>query len=119
MGRVSNIDHNGEKVLFLDFSGIETAEVSAMLSEAVGVIHSAPPKSLKIMSDFTDAHYDSAATDAVKKFSASNKPYVKASAVVGITGMKKIIFTGIITATGRKMNLCNTRAEALDWLAKQ
>ena len=119
MSRVSNIEHGGSTILFLDFSNISTTEVPAMLTEARTVIHAAAPKSLKIMSDFTNARYDKGTTEDVKAFSASNKPYVKASAVVGITGMKKIIFTGIIAATGRKMNLCNTRDEAKQWLASQ
>ena len=119
MSRVSNIDHNGTKILFLDFSKITSPEVPDVIKEATAIIHSSAPNSLKIMSDFTDALYNKETTENVKAFSASNKPYVKASAVVGITGMKKIIFTGIIAATGRKMNLCNTREEAKQWLATQ
>lgn len=119
MGRVATIDHNGTSILFLDFSKISTAETPAVIQEAISVIRSSPPSSLRIMSDFTDANYDKQTTADVKAFSAGNKPYVKASAVVGITGLKKIIFTGIISATGRKMNLCNTREEAKDWLITQ
>lgn len=119
MDRVTKIDHKGTPILFLDFSKIRTAEVASVIAEASSIIHSSPPNSLKIMSDFTDANYDKETTADVKAFSASNKPYVKASAVVGITGLKKIIFTGIISATGRKMNLCATREEAKDWLTTQ
>jgi hypothetical protein len=53
----------------------------------------------------------------MKEFTKHNKPYVKASAVVGISGIKKIIFHAVMLFSGRKIHACDTLEQAKDWLA--
>ena len=46
------------------------------------------------------------------------KQHMKCSAVLGITGLKKILFNGYNRATGAtNVKAFNDRNEALDWLA--
>ena len=47
------------------------------------------------------------------------KKHMKCSAVLGITGLKKILFNGYSRATGASnVAAFNTREEALEWLTK-
>jgi hypothetical protein len=55
----------------------------------------------------------------MKEFSKSVTPHMKASAAVGVTGIKKIILQSLIMLAGRDIKLFNTREEALEWLSKQ
>ena len=119
MSRIQNINYMGKSILFMDYKGIETTEVDGLLAESRPIIDAAPPKSLLLLSDFTDANYDTAITGKVRKFAETNTPYVKASALVGITGIKKIIYNGVVRFTGRKMQICENLEEAKKWLVAQ
>ncbi|MGE3063671.1 MAG: hypothetical protein AB7T10_08575 [bacterium] len=78
-----------------------------------------PEKSMLLLSDFTNTHYDIKAADAVKRFSKDITPNVKASAVLGVTGIKRILFNNILRMSGRHIALFETYEEAIDYLVKQ
>ncbi|MGC4120101.1 MAG: hypothetical protein QM765_37075 [Myxococcales bacterium] len=50
---------------------------------------------------------------------AINAPYVKAGAVVGVTGLKKIVLNTLNLMTSRGFRAFDAREKALDWLAQQ
>ncbi len=120
MPRIEFITYRGERVLDLDLRGnkdisqgieaFQTAQKMAMKE---------PLKSLRLLTDVTNAHYDSAGVAAIKEFSKAATPYMKASAIVGVDGLKRIIVRSLIMLTGRDIRLFDTREQALDWLASQ
>jgi len=55
----------------------------------------------------------------IKDFTTFNKPYVIAGAVVGVTGLKKVIYNAIVAISGRNMSTFDTIDQAKDWLATQ
>jgi len=77
------------------------------------------PKSVRLITDVTGAHYDSEGVGVMKAFSKAITPYVKASAAVGVTGIKQIILQSLIRLSGRNIKLFDTREEALEWLVDQ
>ncbi|MBN2103512.1 hypothetical protein JW835_05670 [bacterium] len=120
MERIQFIEHKGKKILLEDFSGMKPGdEFAEVLAEARKIIHSQSKSSVLALFDATDAMYDHDTLDQVKEFSASNTPYIKASAVVGITGLRKIALTAVSKLSGRDFKVFNSRREALDWLADQ
>lgn len=66
-----------------------------------------------------NSFFDTETVDILKEFTASNKPYVKASAVVGIKGLKKMMLDLVSKFSGRTFKQCDTREEAAKWLAQQ
>ncbi|MDB4948656.1 MAG: hypothetical protein JWM27_1305 [Gemmatimonadetes bacterium] len=120
MERTRFIEHRGKKILLLDYSGIKNpadALREIELSKAEVVKHA--PKSLRVLTDTTDAHYDSTVVQALKELAAHDEPYVIASAVVGVSGLKKVVLTGVNLFSRRKITMFNTRPEALEWLVQQ
>jgi hypothetical protein len=67
----------------------------------------------------TNARYDRDVSTALKEYTNSNKPFVKAAAVVGVTGMKEIILNAIILFTRRNFSIFKQIEEAKEWLATQ
>jgi hypothetical protein len=64
-----------------------------------------PLKSVKLLTDVTDAHYGNKGVSVMKEFSKSVTPHIKASALVGVTGVKWIIVQSLIKLTGRDIKL--------------
>lgn len=120
MPRVEFILHKGAQILDLDCRGSKDVNDNiAIFQKAQKMAMLEPLKSVKLITDVSDAHYDSDGVKAMKAFSKAVTPHMKASAAVGVTGLKKIILQSLIMLTGREIRLFDTREQALEWLVGQ
>ncbi len=115
--RVKFIKHQEKEILFLDFSNTKTDEVLKIIEHAKQVIRAKPEHSLLTLTDVTNARFNDEVGKGMKEFTAHNKPYVKAAAVVGITGLKKIIFGAVMAFSKRNLESFDDTEQAKCWLA--
>ncbi len=118
MERVQFIQHKGKKILHLNFADCKAHEVLEVIERSKAAIKAQPEKSLFTLTDVTNAAFNSQVSDAMKEFVTHNKPYVIAAAVVGISGLKQIIFNAVMKVSGRQLHAHGSLNEAKDWLAK-
>jgi hypothetical protein len=114
--RVKFIKHQERDILLLDFSNSGAEEVLKIIEDAKKVICTKPPNSLLTLTDVTNARFNEEVGEGMKQFTAHNKPYVKAGAVVGITGLKRIIFGAVMTFSKRKLESFDDVEQAKCWL---
>ena len=119
MNRVQFVSYKGKMILHLDFSGCKLAELSEAIGKAKQVISSKPANSILVLTDVTDAEMSRGTSDLMKDFGVHNKPYVAASAVVGVTGLRKIVYDAVVRISGRQIATFGTVEQAKDWLATQ
>lgn len=116
--RVKFIKHGEKEILLLDFSNSRTDEVLEIIEHAKRVISAKPENSLLTLTDVTNARFNDEVGNSMKQFSAHNKPYVKAGAVVGITGLKKIIFGAVVAFSKRNLESFDSVEQAKQWLVE-
>ena len=116
MGRVQFIRHGGRDILFLDFSKCSIAEALAVIDESAAVIRSTPEDSLLTLTDVTGVSYDYSLSQKMKEFTTLNKPHVRAAAVIGVAGLKKILFDAIMIFSKRNLQAFDDMEKAKDWL---
>lgn len=114
--RIKFLKHNGKEILLLNFAECKADEVLYTIEEAKKIIRTRPENSLLTLSDVTNARFNEDVSARMKEFTTHNKPYIKASAVVGITGVKKIIFEAVMLFSKRKLHSFETLEQAKDWL---
>lgn len=114
--RVRFIKHQEKDILFLDFSNTEADEVLKIIEDAKRVIGTKPENSLLTLTDVTNARFNEEVGNGMKQFTAYNKPYVKAAAVVGITGLKRIIFGAVMAFSKRNLEPFDDVEQAKRWL---
>jgi len=120
MDRVKYLNHRGREILVQDLTDSKSIEENiGVFDQSQGIIFAQPPKSVLLLTVLINTHYSSKAVDRLKKFSVEVTPYIKASAAVGITGIKKVVYQALSTLIGRKIHLFDTIDQALDWLAEQ
>lgn len=119
MERVKFIQHKGAEILYLDFSGCQVTEVFPLIALAKTVIESRPLQSLLTLTNVIDTRQNDAVNQQVKIFTAHNKPYVKAAAIVGVEGLKKILLDTIVRISKREIRPFETVEQAKDWLAER
>jgi hypothetical protein len=119
MERVQFIQHKGKKILHLNFADCSAEEVLKTIELSKAAIRTQSPGSVYTLTDVTNTAFNSKVSEAMKEFVVHNKPYVVAAAVVGVTGLKQVIYNTVMKFSGRKLTAFDTLAEAKDWLAAQ
>lgn len=119
MERVRFIQHQWRQILIIDFSYCTVQEALVTMDEARKIIRIQPEETLLILTDVTEGKYNMDVIESLKEFTAGNKPYVKASAVVGLDGLKKAIYNMVVIFSKRKIPVFSDAQEAKDWLILQ
>jgi hypothetical protein len=121
MDRVRFIEHKGKRIILLDFSGMtENVQGLEVVAEAIRVIGAQPVGGGTLtLTDVTDTRYDRQIIEAFKEMTARNRPFVKAAAVVSNSSLHRAAISMIALFSRRKLEVFDSRAPALDWLATQ
>lgn len=120
MERLQFITHQGKKILVEDFTNLRTGpDFFDALKKAQTLIAQQPPKSVLAVFDVSGTSFNNETLNAVKEFTKTNTPYIKAASVVGITGLLQVALTAVSKFSGRDFVSFPTRAQAMDWLVKQ
>jgi len=116
MGLTEIVQHKGKNIVLVNLANCSPQTTFSVLDEAAAVIAKSAPISALILTDSTNAIYNSEVSTAMKNFSSKNTPYVKGSAVVGADAMRKVLVAAIRVATKRDIKTFDTREQAMDWL---
>jgi hypothetical protein len=117
--RVGFIEHEGKRILLIDFSGASPDEVLSTIEIAERTIAGEPEGSVLTLTNAESALHDRRVTERLKRYVEHNKPYVKAGAVVGLSELRKIVFQFLNKATGRSLRAFDDIGAAKDWLSSR
>jgi hypothetical protein len=113
------IEHKSCQILLIDFEGCHPTETLERIRYARSVIGRQPLASTRTLTVVTNSRFNSEVSAAMKEYTAHNKPYVRAAAVVGLSGLQEIVYNVIIKLTGRNIATFSDIALAKDFLAAQ
>lgn len=117
MAEPRTIIHKGKTIYFMDFAGIKTPEeFNHVFDVSIKYIRSQPPKSVLALSNLTGIHFNSDIRNNFTVFIKGNEPYIKASAVYGVSGLIKVVYQAVTKITGRNVKALDTAELAKDWL---
>jgi hypothetical protein len=115
-----SISYKGKEIIFQHIVGSQDVDASInVFLKTKEVIIKRPLKSVLLLTDVTDALFNAKATNVLKEFSKDITPHVKASAAVGIVGLKKIVLQTMAAVSGRNIKVFDNVEEAKEWLATQ
>jgi hypothetical protein len=121
MERVRFIEHQGRRIILLDFAGItDPTEGLAAIAEATKFIGAQPAGGdTMTLTDVTDTRYDRKIVEGFKEMTARNRPIVRTAAIVSNSSLHRAAISMIALFSRRKLEVFDSRAQALDWLATQ
>ena len=101
----------------MDFSNLKNpSEIQNLIKESTSYIRLQAPASVLTLTNIQGMHFNTEIKGLFNDFIKGNKPYVKAGAVIGISGMQQIIYNGLMKVTGRDIKAFETAEEAKNWL---
>lgn len=116
--RISWLNDYSETILKLDFSYLDSEKMIDMADYALRFILDNNLRDLLILYDMTQSKMNSQVLQRLK-FITKNYGYVrKRSAVLGMSGARRVFFNGIMVYTENKMRAFNTLPEAISYLVQ-
>jgi len=117
MGKTGIINHKGREIFYIDFSNSKNQdEVFLTINEASKYITSQKENSLYLLTNLSNAFFNSAVKNRMKEYLEQNKPYTKKSAVFGMNGLIRILYNGLMKLTRRDVRSFETEEQAKDYL---
>jgi|SRR5512138_346894 hypothetical protein len=114
--RARFIQHNGKEIFLLDCSNCKPGEVHEIIDECARQVRARPEKSVLTMTIAGGGKFDNETVNRLKELTKGNEPYVKKAALVGITGLYKVIVMAIATFSRREFHMFDTVEEAQEYL---
>lgn len=112
------INYKNHAVVYLDFSNLRsTDEINDLIGKAIAEIRRRPLKSVLTLTNIDGMYFNNTIFSVFSKYVRENSPYVKASAVVGMTGLISIMYNGFVKVTGREVKAFRSETDALEYLA--
>lgn len=120
MNRVAFREHRGVRYLELDFTHMtELLPVQETCAAAHAAIRREPLGSVRTLTNVTGSHFNKPIVAAMRQLAVDNKPYVRAAAIVGLTGLMKVVYNAIVRLTGRNIVAFDHVDPAREYLARE
>jgi len=116
MERSRFIQHKGKEIYVLDCSDCDPNEIVGIIDECARQVRSRPEQSVRTLTIAGGGRFDNNVLQKLKDLTQGNAPYVERAAVVGITGLYKVVMNTIKMFSKREFHLFDSVDEAKDFL---
>lgn len=116
MKNVDIVQAYGKRIVQIDFDGCGPDQYESVLAEAERIIRREQASTALTL--VGDTHFDPEAVAQLTRFATRVTPLLERSAVVGLTGVKKVIFGGIKEHYRVPVGVFDDPEQAKAWLAQ-
>jgi hypothetical protein len=115
------IEYRGQKIFYQNFSNLfyNSEQVKKELEEVQVVVKSQPAQSALVLSDFRNTNIGRDLLSVMNSASAETKAYVKRTAVLGVTGIKRTLADMLVQITGQPLKYFDDELSAKEWLIQE
>ena len=119
MARVTQLVHGTTPIVQIDFNGCVPGQFAPIIDEAQKVICAQPANSVLALTLVENVRFDPGTVVEMQRFVSVVTRHLRANALVGITGMKKVVFGGIKPFYRAPVELFDDTSAARAWLASR
>ena len=120
MERLRFIEHSQQRILYFDLADVlEADEVLPVLERGMEVCAAAAPQSVLTLTNVRNLRFNAATVAALKRMVEHNRPYIRASAVVGMSSLHRIIYGVIVRIAQREIPAFDDEESAKAWLVSK
>ena len=112
----SYIRYKGKKILFVDYTNCATIDAMLHLLDDVVREYKKSTDKFLVVNDFTNANASHEFVNFANKHKELFDEKTEKTAVLGITGLKKLLLNGYNVFVKKKQVPFNTKEEALEYL---
>ncbi|HTN50798.1 MAG TPA: STAS/SEC14 domain-containing protein [Anaeromyxobacter sp.] len=119
MERIRTIEHAGKEILVFDYGGLDPDGYRQLMKDVIRTLSFRPPASVRTVTIVKGTRFGVGAADDIKAYSAAVRPYVRASAVVGLSALQRVIFHAVRPFLSSTLETFGSVEDAAAWLSQQ
>jgi hypothetical protein len=116
IGRVGFTEHEGRRILLVDFSRADLEIVRAVAAECLHLMTQEPTDSVLSLVPVEETNFSSDILKVAKELTDRVRPYGRRSALSGVTGLRSFVLQTFADAGRRPLKFFKDRPAALAWL---
>jgi hypothetical protein len=114
---IRRIKYQNIEIVYVDFSNIRSQEkIYQAMDYASNYIRRQLPQSIYTLTNISGMYFNTDIFNRISVYAKQNAPYVKGSAVVGMSGLMQIFYNNFSRISGREVKAFFSEAEAKDFL---
>lgn len=117
-GTAGFITHAGKRLYFIDAEGCSVPEILRLADQVERDVRSQPRASVLTLTHVKDVALDHRVTERLRTLTDGNRPFVKASAISGLSLAQRIVFNTVRILARRDFKVFDRPEDAKDFLAK-
>ena len=110
--------HQGKKIFCAHYDHLTLDQLRVEINDAVSAMRTQPESSMLTFVDVRGTLIGPEAFSCFKDLAMNSKKYAKRTAIVGVTGAKKVMLEMVIKLSGLTILPFEEERQALDWLAQ-
>jgi len=111
------IKHKGKRIYLIDIEGLSPDDVVKRIPIAARDIRAQPLGSVMTLVHVKGVKLEERMNTDLKELAAGNKPYVRLSAISGLSPLQRVVLNTVKIVTRREFHLFEEKEKALDFLA--
>ena len=113
--RIRVIEHG---IVLQDFSNVASPEEGLRAIDEARLFMAKQPRdgSVLVLTDVSGSIFNQKMVDAMRALAVHHRPWIRGSALVGLTAIMRIIYRAVVAITRREIKVCETRAQAVAYL---
>lgn len=119
MAGAAFIEYEGKQILSIDFANAELEEIANISKQVKLLMAKQPFQSVLTITNVSGIRIGFGTVKVLKDLAVFNKPYVKASAAIGLSSVQQIELDIIMKFSNRTFPTFNSFQEAAAWLVSQ
>ena len=117
-GTIEWIIYKNKEILFNDRSDLRNEAIIQNVNNAVELIKKSGKKDILYFVDNTNTIIVPEVKEVIKKAGEELAPYIKKTAVIGLSSAQKILINVLSRLTGMSIKIFDTLNEGKEWLIK-
>jgi hypothetical protein len=118
-GDISWITHLGKKILLIDFSNkIDENEIISIIKESKQTILTSKNPETLLLINIDGSKGSPSIMSEFKDFTKETKQYIKKDAIIGASGLQKVLLSGVRAFSGITLKSFNSIEEAKTYLVE-
>ena len=106
----------GKRIVVVDGTDVTGEEYATTMRQGSAFVTQQPPNSVLLATVVTRARFGAGAAEHIKAYSRAIRPFVTASAVVGLSPLQRVIFSAVRPLLHATVRDFATLDEAKGWL---
>ena len=106
----------GKRIVVVDGTDVTGEEYATTMRQGSAFVTQQPPNSILLATVVTRARFGAGAAEHIKAYSRAIRPFVTASAVVGLSPLQRVIFSAVRPLLHATVRDFATLDEAKGWL---